>query len=160
MRCMYKILTPLQRSSLLLLHRKEPTKKTADRVKAVLLYDDGWTPPKIAQALLIEESTVRNHIKTYQKEERLTPNYKGSQPILTTEESMSLSQHLETKVYIKIKDIQAYVKGVFGKEMGISTLYAWLRSNGFSYKKPKIVPKNADPVKQKAFMGLYDKIMN
>jgi transposase len=157
---MYKILTPQQRSSLLLLHRKEPMKKTADRVKAVLLYDDGWTPPKIAQALLIEESTVRDHIKTYQKEERLIPDYKGSPPILTPEESLSLSQHLETNIYVKIKDIQAYVKGAFGKEMGISTLYTWLKSKGFSYKKPKVVPKNADPVKQRAFVSLYDKIMN
>jgi transposase len=156
---MYKILTSLQRSSLLALHRKERDGRVRDRIKAVLLYDDGWTPTKIAQALLIEESTVRDHIKTYEKEERLTLNYQGSQPILTEKETMALSNHLETRVYVKIKDIQAYVKGTFGKEMGISTLYAWLTSNGFSYKKPKLVPKNADPVKQEAFKVLYNKIM-
>jgi transposase len=160
MKVMYKILSPFQRSSLLALHRKERDKRVADRVKAVLLYDDGWTPPKIAQALLIEESTVRDHIKVYQKEERLKPDYKGSEPILTPEESKVLSDHLETKVYVKIKDIQAYVKRTFGKEMGISTLYAWLTSHGFSYKKPKIVPKNVDPIKQKEFIDLYHKIMN
>lgn len=160
MKGMYKILTPLQRSSLLALHSKERDKKVADRVKAVLLYDDGWTPPKIAQALLIEESTVRDHIKVYQKEERLTPDYKGSQPILTAEESAALSDHLESKIYVKIKDIQAYVKETFQKEMGISTLYAWLTTNHFSYKKPKLVPKNADPVKQQDFMELYHKVMN
>jgi transposase len=157
---MYKILTSLQRSSLLALHRKERDKKVADRVKAVLLYDDRWTPPKIAQALLIEESTVRDHIKVYQKDERLTPDYKGSQPILSIEETKALSDHLETKIYVKIKDIQAHVKATFQKQMGISTLYAWLTSNGFSYKKPKIVPKNVDPVKQEAFKELYHKIMN
>jgi transposase len=160
MKVMYKILSPLQRSSLLALHRKERDKRVADRVKAVLLYDDGWTPLKIAQALLIEESTVRDHIKVYQKEERLKPDYKGSEPILTPEESKVLSNHLESQIYVKIKDIQAYVKGVFGKEMRISTLYAWLTSHGFSYKKPKMVPKNADPVKQKDFINLYYKIMN
>jgi HTH-type transcriptional regulator / antitoxin HigA len=160
MKVMYKILSPLQRSSLLLLHRKERDKRVADRVKAVLLYDDGWTPPKIAQALLIEENTVRDHIKVYQKEDRLKPDYKGSQPILTPEEFKVLSDHLESKVYVKVKDIQAYVKGTFHKEMGISTLHTWLTSNGFSYKKPKIVPKNADPVKQKDFINHYHKIMN
>jgi transposase len=156
---MYKILTSLQRSSLLALHRKERDGRVRDRIKAVLLYDDGWTPPKIAQALLIEESTVRDHIKVYQKEERLTSNHKGSEPILTSEESAALSDHLESKVYVKIKDIQAYVKETFQKEMGISTLYDWLKSNDFSYKKPKVVPKNADPEKQKEFIELYGKIM-
>jgi transposase len=157
---MNKILSPLQRSSLLALHRKERDGRVRDRIKAVLLYDDGWPPSKIAQALLIEESTVRDHIKVYQKEERLTPDYKGSQPTLTAEESKVLSDHLESRVYVKIKDIQAYVKGTFHKEMGISTLYSWLTSNGFSYKKPKIVPKNADPIKQQEFIELYNKIMN
>jgi transposase len=157
---MYKILTPLQRSSLLALHRKERDGRVRDRIKAVLLYDDGWTPPKIAQALLIEENTVRKHIKAYQKEERLEPAHKGSEPILTPEESKALSDHLESKIYVKIKDIRAYVKETFDKEMGISTLYAWLKVHGFSYKKPKIVPKNADPFKQKEFIDLYHKIMN
>jgi hypothetical protein len=82
MKGMYKILTSLQRSSLLALHRKERDGRVRDRIKAVLLYDDGWTPPKIAQALLMEESMVRDHIKAYQKDERLTPDYKGSEPIL------------------------------------------------------------------------------
>jgi transposase len=157
---MYKILTTLQRSSLLALHRKERDGRVRDRIKAVLLYDDGWTPPKIAEALLIEESAVRDHIKAYQKEERLTPGYKGSQPILTAEDSKVLSDHLESKIYVKIKDIQAHVKESFGKEMGISTLYTWLTSNSFSYKKPKLVPKNADPAKQQSFKELYHKVMN
>lgn len=160
MKGMYKILTSLQRSSLLVLHRKERDGRVRDRIKAVLLYDDGWTPPKIAQALLIEESTVRDHIKAYQKDERLTPGYKGSEPILSAEETKALSDHLETKIYVKIKDIQAYVKETFQKEMGISTLYSWLVSNGFSYKKPKIVPKNVNPVEQEAFKEIYHKIMN
>jgi transposase len=157
---LYKILTSLQRSSLLALHRKERDGRVRDRIKAVLLYDDGWAPSKIAQALLIEESTVRDHIKVYQKEERVNLDYKGSQPILSVEESQALSGHLESNVYVKIKEIQVYVKETFHKEMGISTLYSWLMSNGFSYKKPKIVPQNADPIKQKEFIEHYHKIMN
>jgi hypothetical protein len=30
----------------------------------------------------------------------------------------------------------------------------------FSYKKPKLVPKNVDPVKQKAFIDFYENLMN
>jgi hypothetical protein len=58
---------------------------------------------------------VRDHIKAYQKEERLKPDYKGSQPTLTPEESKVLSDNLESTIYVKIKDIQAYVKRTFGK---------------------------------------------
>jgi hypothetical protein len=48
---MYKILNESERANLVLFHKKERDKRVANRIKAVLLYDDDWTPPKIAKAL-------------------------------------------------------------------------------------------------------------
>ena len=126
----------------------------------VLLIDDGWSFNQISKALFLDESTVRDHLEIYVQENRLTPNHKGSEPSLSFEESTALAVHLTSQIYVKIKDIQAYVRLAFQKTLGISTLYAWLTRNGFTYKKPKIIPKNADPVKQEAFKVLYHKIMN
>ena len=65
---MYKILSESERSDLIVRHKVERDKRIADRIKAVLLYDDGWTPPKIASALFIDENTVRDHLKLYQED--------------------------------------------------------------------------------------------
>jgi hypothetical protein len=62
---MYKILTSLQRSSLLALHRKERDGRVRDRIKAVLLYDDGWTPPKIIIAILVLGRLIEINIQKY-----------------------------------------------------------------------------------------------
>lgn len=157
---MMKILSTDERHFLLKQHKLERDKRVADRIKVVLLTDDGLSLVQIAKVLFIDESTVRDHLRVYQEDNRLTPGYQGSKPILTSEESKTLSDHLTCKIYLKIKDIQSYVRLSFQKEMGISTLYAWLQTHGFSYKKPKLVPKNADPEAQEAFKTLYNKIMN
>ena len=43
-------------------HKKERDKRICDRIKAVLLYDKGWTLMQIAEALLITNSAVRQHV--------------------------------------------------------------------------------------------------
>jgi len=157
---MYKILEESERSHLLVSHKKERDGRIKDRIKAVVLYDDGWSPPQIAKALLIDEGTIRRHLQEYQEEKKLTLNYKGSKPKLTHEESKGLSDHLESNTYLKIKDIQAYVQQTFQKTLGISTLYDWLKGHEFSYKKPKLVPKNVDLTQQQEFIDHYEKVMN
>jgi Homeodomain-like domain-containing protein len=56
---MYQILNETERAELLKHHKRERDGRIKDRTKAVLLYDGGWTPPKIAKALFIDEGTVR-----------------------------------------------------------------------------------------------------
>lgn len=157
---MSRILTDADRASLLRRHKKERDKRIADRLKVVLLIDDGWSFNQISKILFLDESTVRDHFEIYVQENRLTPNHKGSEPALSFEESAALATHLTLQIYVKIKDIQAYIRRNFEKNLSISALYAWLIRNCFSYKKPKIMLKNADPVKQEVFKALYDKIMN
>jgi len=36
-------------------HKKERDKRICDRIKAVLLTDEGWTPQQIAKVLLISD---------------------------------------------------------------------------------------------------------
>ena len=42
-------------------HRQERDGRIRDRIKAILLYDGGWSPKQIAEALLISDEAVRNH---------------------------------------------------------------------------------------------------
>lgn len=156
---MSKILTPTERKDLLIRHKTERDKRVADRIKAVILHDDGWTSARISKALLIDDATIRSHIKTYLEEQRVTLAHKGSSPLLTPLESTALAQHLEDHLYVKIKDIQHYVRKTFQKELSVSTLYQWLKKNDFSYKKPKLTPYNIDPIAQEAFIKHYARLM-
>jgi transposase len=156
---MNKILTPIERSELLSRHKAERDKRVADRIKAVILHDDGWTSARISEALLMDDATIRFYIKTYLQEKRVTPDHKGSSPLLTTLESTALAQHLENHLYVKIKDIQHYVRGTFQKELSVPTLYQWLKKNDFSYKKPKLTPYAVDVQAQEAFMAHYASLM-
>ncbi|QYF49263.1 hypothetical protein RHABOEDO_001567 [Candidatus Rhabdochlamydia oedothoracis] len=46
-------------------HRHERDKRLCDRIKSILLLDEGWTYPQVAHALLLDEDTIRRYYKTY-----------------------------------------------------------------------------------------------
>src|ERR671936_566799 len=52
-------------------HRKERDKRICDRIKAVLLYDKGWSYQEIADVLLLSDEAVRHHIQDYQATHKL-----------------------------------------------------------------------------------------
>jgi transposase len=158
---MKAFLAPQQREALIKEHRKERDGKRRDRIKVVLWSDEGVSQTEIARRLFISFDAVHDYLVAYQNEEgRLTPNYKGAQPILTEAESNQLSIHLEEQVYTKTKDIQAHILKTLGKEMGLTTIRTWLRDHKFSYKKPVLRPKGADIEKQQEFIEHYHAVMN
>lgn len=156
---MYKILTEQERSKLLIQHRTERDKRIADRIKVVLLSDDDWSAEAIAKALFIDDATVRRHVNLYKEEQRIKPGHKGSEALLTKGESELLSVYLEERCYVKAKDIQAYIRTTYNKELAIPTVTLWLKNNNFTYKKPKLTPK-ADPELQKQFIEHYEQLLN
>ena len=156
---MHTILTEIERSELLSRHRTEKEKRIADRIKAVLLLDEGWSYEEIAKALFLDDSTVRAHVKKYIDYRELKASHKGSKPLLTSEESADLEVHLTENLYLSIKDIQEHVRTTYKKELALSTLHLWLKKHKFSFKKPKLIPMNADPKAQTAFVEHYNKLM-
>lgn len=73
-----------QRSELRARHKLERDRRICDRIKAVLLFDKGWTLEEIAEALLLSEGAVKNHIGEFEAENKLVPKGGGSQEKLTT----------------------------------------------------------------------------
>ena len=53
-------LTEQERVQLKLQHKQERDKRVCDRIKAILLHDDGWSPQQIAKVLLISDQAVRD----------------------------------------------------------------------------------------------------
>ena len=70
-----------ERAKLKVQHKKERDKRICDRIKAVLLADKGWTSQQIAEALLISDQAVRNHIDEYKASFKLKPRNGGSRRV-------------------------------------------------------------------------------
>ena len=90
MRHMKSFLTLTERENLVAQHKKERDKRICDRIKAVLLYDKGWTPLKISEALLLTENTIRQHVLEYKGSEKLKPKNGGPDEKLSKQKSDEL----------------------------------------------------------------------
>ena len=66
-------LTNEQMRYLITQHEKTRDGRIRDRIKAVIHASNGWSPEEIADALLIHETTVRQHIKDYLQSNKLKP---------------------------------------------------------------------------------------
>ncbi len=53
-------------------HKKSRDKRESDRIKAVLLRNEGWPTPMIAQVLRVHETSVVRFIDNYLYSEKLT----------------------------------------------------------------------------------------
>jgi transposase len=154
-------LTTDQIAMLRILHRTLREKRLADRVKAVVLLGSGWTAAQVAQALLVDETTVRNWFQRYQQggqEELLALHYQGKEPSLTVMQQEALAKHLDENTYLTSKEIRHHIKKTYQVKYSPTGVKELLHRLNFVYKKPKHVPGKLDPEKQKAFLAEYEKL--
>jgi len=152
------ILNEHQRSELRARHKLERDRRICDRIKAVLLFDKGWTYEEIAEALLLSEGAVKNHIREFSEENKLEPKGGGSSERLSENQSKMLEQHLQEYTYLYIKDIVAYIFHRWKISYSVSGFRNWLQRHNFSYKKPSITPGKANLDQQKAWLAEYEKL--
>lgn len=155
---MTKYLTIKERENLLDAHRRERDGRIRDRIKTVLAYDDGYSYTEIARILLLDDETIRRHIKDYFKHKKLQPENGGSDSKLSESESQQLIMHLREKTYLYVKDICAYVKQIYQKTYSLSGMTKWLHHQGFRYKKPHGVPAKANQATQQEFIKRYERL--
>ncbi|WP_342221113.1 IS630 family transposase [Candidatus Fukatsuia endosymbiont of Tuberolachnus salignus] len=148
-------LTASQKQDLERLNRYEHDGRVRDRIKAVLLKNEGWNNKAIAQALRIHEETVRQHVTDWLSDEKLKPENGGSYSKLSVHESLLLEKHIESTTYSRVIDICAYVETQFGVCYTVSGMTKWLKAHCFSYKQPKATPVKVDVAQQEAFIASY-----
>jgi transposase len=147
-----------ERAQLKIQHKQERDGRIRDRIKAVLLHDKGWSSEAIAEALLISDQAVRNHIQDYETACKLKPGSGGSEEKLSAVQTEKLRLHLESHAYLYVKDIVAYVASTFKATYTIAGMRNWLHRHGFSYKKPAIVPGKANKEIQAQWIEAYYKL--
>lgn len=148
-------LTTEQRQALRRRHRQTKNRKQADRIKTILLLDEGWGFEEVARILLLDDSTVRSYDKQYEEhglDELLGDHFTGGTKHLSEAQLASLKTELRSTVYITSADICRYVEREFGISYTPEGLVKLLHSIGFVYKKTKRIPGKADAEKQEAFL--------
>ena len=156
--CMIKDLTHNQRKKLRRRHRKEHDRRLADRIKAILLLDEGWTYENVAKALLLDDQTIRNYEKTFSQggiSELLKTSYKGGESKLNTDQEAELKAHVSDKTYHSATAVVAYVEKTYGIKYTTKGMVHLLNRLGFTYKKTKLVPGKADAERQLKFVKEY-----
>ena len=151
-------LTDPERTQLKAQHRQELDGKARDRIKAILLYDKDWSPQQIAEALLISDQAVRNHVEDYKTSKKLHLESGGSEEKLSKRQSVLLEAHLRKHTYLYVKDIAAYVQATFSVVYTVHGLRHWLQRHKFSYKKPAVVPGKANKEAQQKWLAEYEKL--
>ena len=151
-------LSDSERAQLKTQHRRERDGRIRDRIKAVLLFDKGWSIAAIAEALLLSEDAIREHINEYRESKKLKPENGGSIQKLSIEQSNELVTHLRSHTYLYVKDIIAYVQSTLLVAYSVPGMRNWLQRHGFSYKKPALVPGKADGQQQREWMAQYEKL--
>ncbi|MCC8417618.1 MAG: IS630 family transposase, partial [Rickettsia endosymbiont of Bryobia graminum] len=98
------VLTEEQREELKERHKTEQEGRIGDRIKAVLMYDDGYSNVEIAKVLLLSHEAIRKHIVDYQKANKLSTDNGCSASKLSDGEKTELVTHLEANNYVYAKD--------------------------------------------------------
>jgi transposase len=125
-------LTDSERAQLRAQHKKERDGRIRDRIKSVLLCDKGWSVAAIAEALLLSEDAIRDHITEYKDSKKLKPESGGSPEKFSTEQSQQLEEHLREHTYLYVKDIAAYVQSTWDISYTVPGLRNWLKRHNFS----------------------------
>jgi len=157
---MSNFLTAKEISDLKWRHRKAD-RKTADKIKTLLMLDQGYSYEEIARVLLTDDSTIRRWYSVYESDglEAMFKNlYVGSEGKLTLEQKQTLSQHLEDTVYITAKEICKYVEDIYGVRFTSKGMTNLLHRLDFTYRKPKHVPGKANALAQEAFLEKYQEL--
>ncbi len=140
-------------------HRESKKKKdikNTDKIKAILLLNDGYTFEEIAKILLLDDSSVRRYYEIYAEKNLkglLETNYLGRSSYLSKKQLRKLKRHLKKYIYPDTKSIIEYIKETFNVTYTPKGIVPLLHRLGFVYKKTKRVPGKADPEEQEKFIN-------
>lgn len=133
-------------------------RKHADRIKAILFLNQGFSYKQTAKLLMLDETTIRRYEKEFKKggiDLLVEDNYSGSESFLSVTQQQEFITHLKEQTYKTVKEIVFYVNTTYQKQYSIAGMTHLLHHSGFVYKKTKIIPGKLDTVKQEEFKKDY-----
>ncbi len=149
-------LTPERRSELEEQIRQTKERKVADRMRVILYKAAGHSHKFIANLLQMGRNQVTHLLHQYNQgglPALLQPHRAGgSTAKLTIEQQQALKVELKTRIYATAFQVMAWVEKQWGIVYDLSGMHKLLKRLGFSYKKNRLVPSQADPELQRQFV--------
>jgi transposase len=134
------------------------------RANALVLLDDGWSCQEVADALLLNDDTIRGWLKLLEQRgiEGLTSfDMGGSASFLSAAQEDALKVFVSATLPRSTRHVGAWIEQEFGLVYeSRSGLIALLHRLGLEYHKPTVIPRKLDEEKQKAFIESYEKLLN
>jgi transposase len=143
------------------LHSSCKQRKHADKLKAILMLDDGFSCVEVGKILLLDDDTIRTYRNIYLNQgasSLLQDNNKGRTSFLCVEQLGALEKHITENTYMDSKGIVAWIEKEFGIRYSCSGINVILKRLGFVYKKPVLTPCKANLEKQEEFVAQYKEL--
>jgi transposase len=143
-------------------HRSERNKHAAYKINAVILLGSGWRVNQVKEALLLDDETLRSYVEKYQSggiEALVKTHYLGRLSQLDEIQRQQLCEELEHKIYLTTSAVIEYVRKCFGIQYSVSGMRDLLHRLGYEFKKPKLVPGDADEGAKEIFVSQYEDFM-
>ena len=158
-------LTEEDRSKLIALARDgSAASRVTRRANALVLLDGGWSCQEVADALLLNDDTIRGWHKLFEERgfEGLTSfDMGGSASFLSAAQEDALKVFVGATLPRSTRPVGAFIEQEFGLVYeSRSGLIALLHRLGLAYHKPNVIARKLDVAKQKAFIESYEKLLN
>ena len=134
------------------------------RANALVLLDGGWSCQEVADALLMNDDTIRGWHKLFEQRgfEGLTSfDMGGSAGFLSAAQEHALKAFVGTTLPRSTRQIGAFIEREFGLVYeSRSGLIALLHRLELEYHQPEVISRKLNVDKQKEFIENYDKLLN
>lgn len=158
---MPQFLSSDQESALKQAHRGVKIKKLADRIKAVLLLNQGFTSSQVSRMLLLDEGTINRYLRQYRDNGLpglLEYRYTGRLGHLSPGQESELKTYLDIHLYSSAKEVIRHVRTTYRIKYSPAGITHLLHRLGFVYKHTKLIPGQADAHKQAEFLKAYRRL--
>jgi transposase len=157
-------LDPTIRADLIALVRdgKAETRLTR-RANALLLLDDGMSCAAIAKVLYLDDDTIRYWHELYEAKGLswlADFGYKGRACELTAAQQDGLKKWVAQTLPRTTTLVGEWIETSYGVCYTRSALIKLLARMDVEYRKPTVMPRKLDPVKQQAFIEDYENLLN
>lgn len=153
-------LSQSEKAELISLHKGVRDKRSGDRIKAILMLDDGYTIDEIAKVLLLDEKTIRRWRDRYLNRQNLTSyifhDCQGYAGKLTIIELEAITRYVDEQIISDSKKVKQFIQEEFNITYTKSGCIALLHQLGFRYKQTSILPSGMNAKDQAEFKHNYD----
>ncbi len=133
------------------------------RANAILLLDKGWSYADVAEALFLDDSTVRAWLKEFLEggvDAIVLFDLKGGACALSPLQLDELDAWATETLPTSTTEIGHFILERFGLDYGRSGIIKLMNRRGFDWKKPESVPGKIDTETQRKFIAAHEDLRN